>query len=69
MSDYKRLYHMMFNKVTDVIGELQNLQQDVIVELQKLQQDVEEEYLNLTEDIEESCPRLKLIKNDKKPSR
>ena len=58
MSDYKRLYHMMFNKVTDVIGELQNLQQDV-----------EEEYLNLTEDIEESCPRLKLIKNDKKPSR
>ncbi len=59
MNEYKKLYHMMFNKVTDVI-----------VELEKLQLDVEEEYLNLTEDVAEETPKLRLVKriNEKTPS-
>ncbi len=34
MTDYKKLYYMMFNKTTEIIEELK-----------KLQRDVEEEYL------------------------
>ncbi len=56
MNEYKKLYHMMINKVMDVIEELQ-----------KLQQDVEDEYLNLTDD--EKAPKMRLVKNtEQKPS-
>ncbi|MEG0913900.1 MAG: hypothetical protein RSA97_03255 [Oscillospiraceae bacterium] len=27
MSDYKEMYHLLFNKITDIICELQTLQQ------------------------------------------
>lgn len=28
MTDYQRLYYLLFNKITDVIAELQQLQQE-----------------------------------------
>ncbi len=28
MADYEKLYHLMFNKVTEIIEELQKLQQE-----------------------------------------
>ena len=27
MTDYKELYHLLFNKITDVVDELQQIQQ------------------------------------------
>ena len=49
MPDYKRLYHKMFNKVTDIIEELQNLQQEV-----------EEEYISNDTNCKKFEPKTKL---------
>ena len=51
MPDYKKLYHKMFNKVTDIIEELKELQIET-----------EEEYINSREDQRKT---IKLVQKDK----
>ena len=51
MPDYKKLYHKIFNKVTDVIEELQ-----------RLQIETEEEYINSLDDERKA---IKLVQKDK----
>jgi hypothetical protein len=51
MPNYKKLYHKIFNKVTDVIEELQQLQIET-----------EEEYINSLYDERKT---IKLVQKDK----
>lgn len=53
MSDYKKMYYILFNKITDVIGELQSIQRQT-----------EEIYISGKEQIIE----LSIVENKKEDS-
>lgn len=53
MPDYQKMYHVLFNKITDVIGELQSIQRQT-----------EEIYISGEEQIIE----LSIVENEKEDS-
>lgn len=53
MANYKKMYHLLFNKITDIIGELQELQQQA----EKIYMEQDDQIINLT-----------LLKNEKEDS-
>ncbi len=55
MLDYEKLYHKLFNDITDIIWLLEKPQTDKNEALEKLKQsqiDAEEMYLDMTDDEE-----------------